>query len=231
MKHITCRTYNSFKVGSTLNLTAKQYEKLTENFTCSKTNVDSGLEGRASVTRIQLDGIGPIVIKHYMRGGLFGHFIKHFYLNLGKPRSRIEYEQMERAKGLGISVPEPICFALKGKAIYTAWLVTREIENQHSLARLSIMDIESAMGAVKKLALQILILIDNRIYHRDLHPGNVLVDKDHQIHIIDFDKAGYFRGGEKALLKKYVERWGRAVKKHNLPQTIHDQMCKALTKK
>ena len=166
-----------------------------------------------------------------MRGGLFGHFIKHIYLDLGKPRSRIEYEQMERARGLGISVPEPICFALKGKALYTAWLVTRKIENQHSLARLSIMDIESAMGAVKKLALQILILIDNRIYHRDLHPGNVLVDKDHQIHIIDFDKAGYFRGGKKALLKKYIKRWGRAVIKHNLPPAIHDLMCKELTKK
>ncbi|MBW1893735.1 MAG: phosphotransferase, partial [Deltaproteobacteria bacterium] len=218
MKHITCRTYNSFNVGSTLSLTAKQYEKLIKNFTCSKINVDSGLEGRASVTRIQLDGIGPVVIKHYMRGGLFGHFIKHFYLKLGKPRSKMEYEQMERARGFGISVPEPICFAFRGIAFYSAWLVTREIENQLSLAQLSMMDIESAMSAVKKLALQILILIDNRIYHRDLHPGNVLVDKNHQIHIIDFDKAGYFRGEKKALLKNYIKRLGRAVIKHNLPR-------------
>jgi len=210
--------------------TDTQYQKLTENFTCSKTISEPGLEGRTSVTRIRLDGIGPLVIKHYRRGGLLGNFIKHTYINLGKPRSRVEYEQLEKARGVGISTPEPICFAFRGKAFYTAWLVTREIENQRSLAQLSMMNIETAISAVKKLAPQMLILMNNRIYHKDLHPGNVLVDKNSDIYIIDFDKAGVFRGDKRALLKKYMERWGRAVTKHNLPKVIHDTLCKDLMK-
>lgn len=230
MRHITCRTCNSYTVGSSVTLADTQYEKLTEHFTCSKTSAESGLEGRTSVTRINLEGIGPVVIKHYMRGGLLGSFVKHFYVNLGKPRSRIEYEQMEKARSVGINAPEPICFAFKGKAFYTAWLVTREIENQQSLARLSMMDTESAISAVKKLAPQIFLLADNRIYHKDLHPGNVLVDRNNRVYLIDFDKAGVFRGDKKALLKKYIDRWGRAVTKHNLPKGIYDTMCKELMK-
>jgi serine/threonine protein kinase len=224
MRHITCRTYNSYTVGSSLPLADTQYENLTEYFTCSKTSAEPGLDGRTSVTRIHLEGIGPIVIKHYMRGGLPGSFIKHSYLHLGKTRSRIEYEQLEKAMDAGISAPEPICFAFRGKVFYRAWLVTREIENQHSLAQLSVMDIEQAIHSVKKLALQISLLINNRIYHKDLHPGNVLVDKNNRVYLIDFDKAGFFRGDKRVLLKKYMERWGRAVTKHNLPQALYDTL-------
>ena len=165
-----------------------------------------------------------------MRGGLLGNFVRQSYVNLGKPRSRIEYEQMEKARSAGISVPEPICFAFRGKAFYTAWLVTREIENQRSLARLSMMDTESAISAVKKLAPQMVLLMNNRIYHKDLHPGNVLVDKNNKVYLIDFDKAGVFRGDKRVLLNKYMDRWGRAVIKHNLPRVIHDTMHNELMK-
>lgn len=72
--------------------------------------------------------------------------------------------------------------------------------------------------------------MDNRIYHKDLHPGNVLVDENNDIYIIDFDKAGVFRGDKRVLLKKYMERWGRAVTKHSLPQALYDTLRKDLMK-
>jgi 3-deoxy-D-manno-octulosonic acid kinase len=87
-----------------------------------------------------------------------------------------------------------------------------------------------AEHGLKKLIPQILLLLDNRIYHKDLHPGNVLIDKNNRIFIIDFDKAGLFRGDRQALLNIYLERWKRAVIKHNLPEAIYDTFYKELVR-
>lgn len=225
MKKITYSTFNTFRIGSTHRLATAQLKQLAPYFTHPQTGERLGLNGRASVSCVPIDGIGSVVIKRCMRGGLLGNVITHTYVRLGKPRPRIEYEQLERARDLGITVPEPICFAYRGTLFYTAWLVTREIENQISLARLSLTDPAAALLAVDNVAPLIRRLADNRIYHRDLHPGNVLVDADHRVYIIDFDKAGTHRGGATVLRKKYIKRWGRAVKKYGLPPMIHDRMC------
>ena len=151
------------------------------------------------------------------------------YLNLGKPRPRIEYEQILKAREVGISAPEPICFAVRGNALYTGWLMTREIERPQSLAQISMKDTGAAVSLVKKLIPQILLLLDNRIYHKDLHPGNVLVDEKNRVYLIDFDNAAFFKGNKQALLKKYLSRWGRAVAKHNLPEALYDTLHKEFT--
>ena len=230
MKHITCRTYNSYTFGSCEMLTETQLEKMIECFSISTPTIEDGLEGRTKVTKIHLDGIGPIVVKHYMRGGFIGKFNKRFYLNLGKPRPRIELEQLYRAGDAGINVPEPVCFAVSGTLFYRAWLVTREIEHPQSLAQLVMKDMELARPVLKKLIPQILLLLENRIYHKDLHPGNVLIDQNNRIYIIDFDKAGLFRGDRQTLLNIYLKRWKRAAIKHNLPQEIYTTLHKEFMK-
>jgi len=230
MKHITCRTYKSFTFGSSEKLTEIQLEKLMECFGVATRPLEGGLEGRTSVTRIHLEGIGPVVVKHYIRGGFIGRFNKHFYLNLGKSRPGIEYEQLLRAKDAGINVPEPVCFASRGMLFYRAWLVTRAIERPRSLAQLGMKDLTSAVSVVKTLIPQFKRLLDSRIYHKDLHPGNVLIDKKNKIFIIDFDKAGVFRGDKKTLLDRYLKRWERAVTKYGLPEEIHSTLHKELIK-
>ena len=230
MNPITCRTYNSYTFGSCEKLTETQLEKMIECFSTSTPTLEDGLEGRTKVTKIHLDGIGPSVVKHYMRGGFIGKLNKRFYLKTGKPRPRVELEQLYRAGDVGISVPEPVCFAVRGTLFYRAWLVTKEIEHPQSLAQLATKDMKLAEPGLKKLIPQILLLLDNRIYHKDLHPGNVLIDKNNRIFIIDFDKAGLFRGDRQALLNIYLERWKRAVIKHNLPQEIYSILHKGFMK-
>ena len=69
------------------------------------------------------------------------------------------------------------------------------------------------------LTIQIQTLIRHGIWHRDLHPGNVLVDENGMPHLIDFDKARYLKNHH-LLTEKYIKRWARAIAKHHLPPEL-----------
>ncbi len=81
---------------------------------------------------------------------------------------------------------------------------------------------------MEKLLQSLSILINNNIHHVDLHPGNVLVDIDNNVFIIDFDKAHYFSKSKKKLKKKYFYRWKRAIIKHGLPHMLNEIMYAGL---
>jgi 3-deoxy-D-manno-octulosonic acid kinase len=72
---------------------------------------------------------------------------------------------------------------------------------------------------------QLYLLIEEGIYHVDLHPGNVLVDNNHNVYVIDFDKARCWTGPKNELRDLYLHRWRRAVIKHNLPETLSEIAC------
>ena len=63
-------------------------------------------------------------------------------------------------------------------------------------------------------------LIKSSIHHKDLHPGNIIIDKLGKPFILDFDKACNFRGSKKELADRYIQRWQRAIKKYNLPDKL-----------
>ena len=220
MNTIINQTHGPYRFGSSQNLTDEHLTQLTSVFKTSTQAQNKELEGRVSASALRLKGIGPVIVKHYRRGGLLGRFVKRTYLRCGNPRCQAEYAQLENARGLGINAPEPIAYAYKGYLFYQAWLITREIPNSLSLANLSILDAEQTVTAQKKLIEQMALLIDNNIYHTDLHPGNVLVDSNNHIFIIDFDKAHFYMKCKTNLQKKYIQRWNRAVLKHKLPEIL-----------
>ena len=215
------KIYESYRFESSYHLTDEHLAQLISIFNTPIQTVNTTLAGRVSASAARLPGIGPIIVKYYRRGGVLAYFVKRTYLKWGETRCQVEYAQLQNAWHSGISVPEPIACAYKGHLFYQAWLITREITNQQSLASLSSTDIGRAETAQKKLIEQIVLLIDNHIYHTDLHPGNVLVDNENRIYIIDFDKAGYYGMNKANLRKKYLQRWNRAVLKHKLPETLY----------
>jgi len=210
----------SYTFGLSDSMEDKQLEHLIHLFNSPTSHADRILEGRCSVMTTQLESIGSVVIKHYMRGGLIEHINKNRYLKIGKTRCRLEFEVLKKIRSLGVSAPEPVAFASYGNLFYKAWLVTKEISNQQSLSLLSKNDIKRALTAVKQLVKYILILVENKILHVDLHPGNVLVTEDHNVYLIDFDKAHLFNKNKLELKKKYNARWKRAVIKHDLPESL-----------
>lgn len=216
------KTYNSYHFGSPSNIADQQLKQLIRIFNLPKNSVNSALGGRTSITVTRLQGIGSVVIKYYRRGGVIRHLIKKRYLKCGKTRCQIEYELLQKVRSLGINAPEPIAFAYRGRLFYQCWLVTREIQDHQTLAQLSRSNEEQARMALKGVIKQVSMLIKNKILHADLHPGNVIVDNQNQVYLLDFDKGGVFPGDKNALKTQYLRRWNRAIQKHGLPEMLSE---------
>ena len=216
------KTYNSYHFGSPSNIANQQLKQLIRLFKLPKNSVNSALGGRTSITVARLQGIGSVVIKYYRRGGAIRYLIKQRYLKCGKTRCQIEYELLQKVGSLGINAPEPVAFAYRGRLFYQCWLVTREIQDHQTLAQLSRSNEEQARMAMKAVIKQVSMLIKNNILHADLHPGNVIVDNQKQVYLLDFDKGGVFPGGINVLRSRYLRRWNRAIQKHGLPEMLSE---------
>ena len=156
------------------------------------------------------------------------YFIKRRYLKFGKTRSQREFELLNIVGTLGINIPQPIAYAHRGRLFYRAWLVTREIHQPLSLARLSLQDEKKTKTAMASVIEQISLLLQNDILHVDLHPGNVVVDATGKVYLLDFDKGTVYYGNRQKLINRYLSRWQRAVNKHGLPKVLTEMMQNGL---
>ena len=214
------KTYDSYHFGFLHDLTERHLKHLTKLFKTHSKPVNSVLGGRSSVVIDEINGLGSVVVKYYRRGGLVRYFVKQKYLKCGKTRGQKEYELLQKVRKFGISAPEPIAFAYSGLLFYKGWLVTRAIKEHQTLADLSFLNKNRTLKIMKEVTRQISLLIKNNILHVDLHPGNVIVDNQDRVYIIDFDKGRLFHGKKTSLRNRYLSRWNRAVKKHRLPEIL-----------
>jgi len=224
MSAISIKTYNSYHFGFLHDLTERHLKHLTKLFRTPAKTADSVLGGRNSVLIDEINGLGPVVVKYYRRGGLVRYIVKQRYLKCGKTRGQKEYELLQKVRNLGINAPEPIVFAYRGRLFYQAWLVTREIKQHQTLAQISLSNENRARILMKEVVKQVSILIKYSILHVDLHPGNIIVDKQDQIYLLDFDKGRIFSGNKIKLESRYISRWSRAISKHNLPKILTELM-------
>ena len=224
-------TYGAFQIGTHKHLGPDQIEHLASLFNRPTHSTGLTLAGRTTVTIDTIDGVGPVAVKHYRRGGLVHLFVKQTYLRLGKTRCRLEYEMLDKVRHIGVGAPRPVAYATRGKLFYRCWLVTREVPSHKTLAAISMSDLKRAISLIEPITQGVDRLIQNRILHVDLHPGNVLVDPDDHTYLIDFDRAGSYRWGGNALRNRYVARWKRAVIKHRLPNVLWKEMQVRLLEK
>ena len=220
MNRITHIIHHAFTFASSYRLTPEHINQLITVFNSPGGQADAVLGGRTTVSTLDLQGIGHVLVKPYSRGGIIRYMIKNTYLRIGKPRCQIEYEQMQRAGDLGINVPEPVAYAHQGRIFYKAWLITRKVKDAKSLADLSHTDADRTQRVLDEVTHQVSALVHHKIYHADLHPGNLLIDHDNHVYIIDFDKARHYKGSKDKLRSRYLKRWKRAVIKHDLPEML-----------
>lgn len=216
--------YRHYVFSTDAKLKNHQLDQLIANFQIPRQATRMPLSGRLRMPSTILEPFGTVVVKCYRRGGLMGRFNPWHYLVWGPTRSEREYYWLQRMRHLGIHAPTPVVAAHRGRMVCRCWLVTRKIAAAVSLAQLSIERPDMLERALSDCGRQIDILVENRILHPDLHPGNVLVGTNGKAWLIDFDKTSVYRGGRQRLVTSYRQRWQRAVCKHGLPVELEGLM-------
>lgn len=219
-----------YVIGSALPLAESHINQIIDSFGSPEKSSPSNLSGRTGIKKIDLQGAGKVVIKQYFRGGILRHINRRTYLYTGKPRSQTEFEMLSQVRQIGVPAPEPVAFAIKGKLLYHAWLLTKELPDVQALSEFSLHAPESARAVIPAVGRQIQMLVRQGIYHVDLHPGNVLVDKNHKVYFIDFDKARVSSCRKRKLRHRYAERWTRAARKYGLPEFVIEALQAELFK-
>ncbi len=210
---------NSYTFGMLEAIPNKDIQTLIELFKNQPTHTTGVLGGRGKIARATIKDNLPVIVKYYKRGGILRHFIKQVYLKTGKSRCEQEFEMLNKVRKLGISAPKPVAWAYQGRLLYKGWIVIKEIENSISLADYTLANEKNIDKVLFEAIKQVKLLIDNKILHVDLHPGNLLV-ANNKIYIIDFDKSKVTNMNSKKLTNFYIERWQRAVHKHGLQNKI-----------
>ena len=223
MKPFTTVTDDAVAIGAAYPLTNQQVATLGDLFHHPPGPGSSVLGGRCAVRFTHLEPIGHVVVKYYTRGGAIRHVVKRRYIRWGPTRSQKEFDLLQTVRRLGVNAPEPIAYAHQGRMCYQAWLVTRAVDRHQTLAQIGCTDEAGARRLIPAICTQVKKLIDHGILHVDLHPGNILVDSEGQVYLIDFDKARLHMD-RRGLRKKYLQRWRRAVQKHDLPPALYRDM-------
>jgi tRNA A-37 threonylcarbamoyl transferase component Bud32 len=217
---ITIQKTNTGIIGSTFPLLDSQIKQILNLATDRSSKQMTPLGGRAAIVKMNIKDIGPVVIKPYIRGGLAQLLLNDRFLNMGTCRAKKEFEMLLKVKDIGVHVPEPVMYFQKGWMFYRCWLMTKEISNQGTIAHISLTDALFSASLSSLIWKGVDKMVENGIFHVDFHPGNVILGNDEKLCFLDFDKAVITSMGKEALLKKYINRWNRAVLKHNLSNKL-----------
>ena len=195
--------------------------------------------GRGKVAVFNIDGVGKIVLRQYLRGGWLRKFVKETFLNLKSyPRPIAELHVLQYLFEKGVNVPYPVGVILRRKffgLFYKGFIATTLVEgtenfldmlNSNRLNEKEAQHLASLSGqeAGKMLALN--------VFHPDLHLGNVLIQTviktegentmlGTKAWLIDFDKAFVFAKDKiKEYQKKTLSRWTRSAEKHGVADMV-----------
>ena len=195
-------------------------ENIVEPQNIAETENAKVLGGRGTVQRLKIPGHGSFVVKTYRRGGFLRYLPWAVYFGLGRYRSQSEFEVLMQLREIGVKVPKPFAWLGRGRFLKKAWLVLEEIPNERNLADLSLDIEDDAQRYCRLAAAEVRKLIIAGVWHVDLHPGNVLINHNAEVYLIDFDKAVHFKGSRNKLRDLYICRWRRAVLKYCLPDYL-----------
>lgn len=169
-------------------------------------------QGRGRAWFISLQE-GPAVLRHYRRGGWM-RILGDCYLWLGLERTRAlrEWRLLAELTRLGLPVPRPLATqVIRRGIVYRADIITRRIENSHSLAvrlKASPLSLQEWAG----LGRCIRRFHDAGVYHADLNAQNILLDAQGGIYLIDFDR-GKIKGEGKGWKHRNLARLLRSLNK------------------
>ncbi len=161
----------------------------------------SPYSGRGELLRLSLGPMGDscALVRHYQRGGVFGHLLRDFYL--GRRRFLQEVRVSEWARDQDIPTAEVLALRIehKGLGLYRGDLVTREIEASEDLdeyLKSARTRERSTKDRGREIIRSVALLLQGMhragLYHADLNLKNILVqitERGVSSYVIDLDRA------------------------------------------
>ena len=172
--------------------------------------IKSEINGRGKTPEIEFEG-RRLFLKHYIRGGFAAKisYDKYFFDSIASTRSVKEYNFLNNLFSKELPVPKPAALqVIINKFTYTADLITCKIENVGTLHDF-IMNSKMNSNLWDALESTLEKFYNENVYHSDLNSKNVLIDKNNNFHLVDFDNSYFFY--EKKLFLKSIMRLERSL--------------------
>ncbi len=161
-----------------------------------------------------------MVLKHYYRGGAVAALLndRYFGFNIENTRSFREWRLLKKMRSFDLPVPDAVAAHVKkGLFYYQADLITRKLENTKTLSdALSAGNVSSEQWG--KVGICIKLFHQKNIYHADLNARNILLNKEGEVYLIDFDNS-YIRSGSKSWKMSNLARLKRSLLKFKKNET------------
>ncbi|MGQ8364178.1 3-deoxy-D-manno-octulosonic acid kinase [Glaciecola sp. 1036] len=146
--------------------------------------------GRGKVFFFQLSD-NQLVLRHYRRGGLVAKFSEDKFIWQGIENTRAfkELYILNLIQKQDILAPQPVAAKVQKKGpFYTCDILTKAIPETKELHQVLQEQIFSSQGWIA-IGKQIRRLHNANVWHPDLNVKNILIDKQEQVFLIDFDKC------------------------------------------
>ncbi len=170
---------------------------LTRDITALRSSDARSLSGgRGSAFIVVVPGIGDVVIRRYLRGGLIGKLCLDSYLFPTRPTR--ELAVLAYARSRDVPVPEVLGASVMSAGLlgYRGRIATRMIPDSRTLPVFIVEKGEDGRritGVLRKSGAAIRRMHEAGIAHADLNMNNILIASDGAPFIIDFDKATVHR--------------------------------------
>jgi 3-deoxy-D-manno-octulosonic acid kinase len=173
------------------------------------------------------------VLKHYWRGGLTGKLNADFYfwnpfkkqhIKLLQTRAYQEFSLLIALSELNLPAPTPIAARIFSSILgYRADIITATLANTQSLVELLTETISNDIWF--DIGATIALFHRHNIYHDDLNSNNILIDDNHKIFIIDFDK-GKIIGGVKIKSAQWkIQNLQRLLRSLTKQKSMNNSLC------
>ena len=185
--------------------------------------------GRGGIYFGELRSGERFALRRYVRGGLVKHVSTDSYVSLPRSSLRplLEMEITAELFGAGLNVVEPLFSIIEYGAFgfsYSGAIATNEV-----LGAKNFMEIASSLTETEAERIahdsgfEAVRVLRHGVFHRDLHPGNVVLNQKMQAVLLDFDKAIRFNPiNLKNYIQPLLDRWDRAVSKRSFSRSISE---------
>ena len=174
--------------------------------------IKSVMDGRGKALELEYGG-KSYFLKHYIRGGFVAKisYDRYIFNSLASTRAVKEYNFLNTMNDKGLPVPKAAALqVITNRFTYKADLITCKIENEGTLYEF-IKNNKMTKVLWNSLGTTIEKFYQENVYHSDLNAKNIIIDKDNNFFLLDFDNSYFFY--DKKLFTKSMFRLERSLKK------------------